>query len=143
MLERYRLACIEQPVAGGDVDGLIRVKQECGISVMADESLVTRDQAINLAARKACDLFNVRISKCGGIVRSLDIAAIARSHGIRVQVGALVGETAAQFCLRQAGTWRPFLPDIAYAEGSFGTKLLSEDIARRISRSGSLERRPY
>ena len=127
-LQPYRLACIEQPVAGDDVDGLIRVKQECGISVMADESLVTRDQAMNLAARKACDLFNVRISKCGGIVRSLDIAAIARSHGIRVQVGALVGETA---ILSAAGRHlAASLPDVAYAEGSFGTKLLSEDIAR-------------
>lgn len=127
-LQPYRLACIEQPVAGGDVDGLIRVKQECGISVMVDESLVTRDQAINLAARRACDLFNIRISKCGGIVRSLDIAAIARAHGIRVQVGAMVGETA---ILSAAGRHlAASLPDVAYAEGSFGTKLLSEDIVK-------------
>jgi len=134
-LEPYRLACIEQPVAGGDVDGLIRVKQECGISVMADESLVTRDQALNLAARRACDLFNVRISKCGGLVRSLDIAAIARAHGIRVQVGALVGETA---ILSAAGRHlAASLSDIAYAEGSFGTKLLSEDIAKEDLAFGS------
>jgi len=58
----------------------------------------------------------------------LDIAAIARAHGIRVQVGALVGETA---ILSAAGRHlAASLPDIAYAEGSFGTKLLSEDIAQ-------------
>jgi muconate cycloisomerase len=122
------LACIEQPVAGGDVDGMIRVRQESRIPVMADESLVTRDQALNLAARKACDLFNVRISKCGGIIRSLDITAIARAHGIGVQVGALVGETA---ILSAAGRHlAASLPNIAYAEGSFGTRLLFEDIAK-------------
>ncbi|TKB73393.1 MAG: dipeptide epimerase [Nitrospira sp.] len=126
-LEPYRLTGIEQPVAAGDIAGMCRVKRESGIPVAADESLVTRDHALNLARRQACDLFNIRISKCGGIARSLDIAAIARTYGIGMQVGAQVGETA---LLSAAGRHlAASLPEVAYVEGSFGTRLLSEDIA--------------
>ena len=126
-LAPYQLACVEQPVAAGDIEGLIRVKQSSGIPVMVDESLVTRDQALKLASVKACDLFNIRVSKCGGIVRSLDVATIAREHGVRVQVGAQVGETA---LLSAVGRHlAAFLPELAYAEGSFGARLLLEDIA--------------
>ena len=126
-LEPYRLTCVEQPVAADDIEGLIRIKQGSGIPVMVDESLVTGDQALNLVSRGACNLFNVRISKCGGIVRSLKIAAIAREHGVGVQVGAQVGETA---LLSVVGRHlAASLPELAYVEGSFGTRLLVEDIA--------------
>lgn len=122
----FKLRAIEQPVRADDLVGMKRVRDETGIAVMADESLVTAQQARSLIELGACDLFNIRISKCGGISGSLAIAKLAQQAGIKVQVGAQVGETG---ILSAAGrTLAAYLPDITFAEGSFGTWLLSEDI---------------
>lgn len=127
MLAPYRLASIEQPVAAGDIAGMKQVRAQCGIPVMADESLVTVEQARQLIAEQACDRFNIRLSKNGGITGSLAIAKLAQDAGIGIQVGAQVGETA---ILSAAGrTFAAHLPALVSAEGSFGTWLLSEDIS--------------
>lgn len=125
-LARFNLQSIEQPVAAGDLAGMKQVRDESGMAVMADESLVTLDQARRLIELKACDAFNIRLSKCGGIAGSLAIAGLARDAGIKIQVGAQVGETG---ILSAAGrTFAAHLPELAAAEGSFGTWLLAEDV---------------
>jgi muconate cycloisomerase len=126
LLAPFELALIEQPVAADDIAGMKQVRAQCGIPVMADESLVTVEQARRLIAAKACDLFNIRLSKNGGIAGSLAIAKLAEEAGIKIQVGAQVGETA---ILSAAGrTFAGHMSELACAEGSFGTWLLSEDI---------------
>jgi muconate cycloisomerase len=126
LLAPFKLAIIEQPVAADDIAGMKQVRAQCGIPVMADESLVTIEQARRLIAEKACDLFNIRLSKNGGIAGSLAIAKLADGAGIKIQVGAQVGETG---ILSAAGrTFAAHMSELACAEGSFGTWLLSEDI---------------
>ena len=125
-LARFKLLAIEQPVGAADLGGMKRVRDESGIAVMADESLVTLDQARRLIEFGACDYFNVRLSKNGGIAGSLAIAKLAQQAGIKMQVGAQVGETG---ILSAAGrTFAAHLPALAFAEGSFGTWLLAEDV---------------
>ena len=126
-LKPFNLQVIEQPVPAGDLAGMTKVRAESGLPVMADESLVTIEQARQLIDARACDYFNIRLSKCGGVTGSLVIAKLADQAGIKIQVGAQVGETA---ILSAAGrTFAAHLPALAFAEGSFGTWLLSEDIA--------------
>jgi L-Ala-D/L-Glu epimerase len=125
-LSRFKLQAIEQPVAAGDLAGMQQVREQGGIPVMADESLVTLEQARRLIELKAADYFNIRLSKCGGIAGSLTIARLAQDAGIKIQVGAQVGETG---ILSAAGrAFAAHLPALAWAEGSFGTWLLAEDV---------------
>jgi len=125
-LAPFDLTMIEQPVAADDIAGMKQVHSECTIPVMADESLVTLDQARRLIAENACDLFNIRLSKNGGITGSLAIARLAQEAGIKIQLGAQVGETG---ILSAAGrTFAAHMATLACAEGSFGTWLLTEDI---------------
>ena len=120
------MAAIEQPVPVKDLEGMKRVRAESGIPVMADESLVTLEQARQLIELGACDYFNIRLSKNGGITGSLAIAKLAHEAGIKIQVGAQVGETG---ILSAAGrTFAAYLPALEFAEGSFGTWLLAEDL---------------
>lgn len=126
LLAPFKLAVIEQPVAAADIAGMKQVRANCGLPVMADESLVTIDQARQLIAENACDLFNIRLSKNGGLAGSLAIAKLAEEAGIKIQVGAQVGETG---ILSAAGrTLAAHVPALTYVEGSFGTWLLTEDI---------------
>lgn len=123
-----RIEAAEQPIPRGSFRDLARVRENSPIPVMADESLVTFDDARKLIEFSACDLFNLRLSKCGGITGTLKLARLARQAGIRLQVGCQVGETA---ILSAAGRHvAAFLEDVDFVEGSYGNLLLTEDVSR-------------
>ena len=125
-LAAFKLQTIEQPVRAADLVGMKRVREQSGVPVMADESLVTIDQARRLIELGACDFFNIRLSKNGGVSGSLAIAKLAHEAGVKIQVGAQVGETG---ILSAAGRiFAAHLPELTFAEGSFGTWLLAEDV---------------
>jgi L-Ala-D/L-Glu epimerase len=126
-IQPFNIDSIEQPVARGDVAALAQVKKDSPIPVMADESLITEGDAAELIEKEACDLFNIRISKNGGIFRTLRLADMARAAGIGFQLGCQVGETA---ILSAAGRHvAAHLKDAKFVEGSYGELLLEEDIA--------------
>ncbi|OPY70147.1 MAG: L-Ala-D/L-Glu epimerase [Syntrophorhabdus sp. PtaU1.Bin050] len=126
-IQPLNIDSIEQPVPRGNVGTLAQVKINSPIPVMADESLVTEEDAIELVEKEACDLFNLRISKNGGIFRTVRLAEMARNAGMGFQLGCQVGETA---ILSAAGRHvAAHLSDAKFIEGSYGTLLLEEDIA--------------
>jgi muconate cycloisomerase len=61
---------------------------------MLDESLCSRRDAERAIAGGLCDLFNVRLSKCGGFLPSLRLVQLAGQHRLGCQLGCQVGETA-------------------------------------------------
>ncbi|MFC2076866.1 mandelate racemase/muconate lactonizing enzyme family protein [candidate division KSB1 bacterium] len=91
-IERYDMELIEQPIAASDFRGLKFVREHVGVPIMADESLVTSEDAIELVRLEAVDMFNIKLMKTGGIREGLRIAAIARAAGIPCMVGCM-GET--------------------------------------------------
>ena len=71
-------------------------------------------------------MFNIRLSKCGGLLASLEIAELARQSGISYQLGCQVGETG---ILSAAGRhFASCVDDVKYLEGSYAKFLLAEDI---------------
>lgn len=120
---------IEEPLQAGDVDGCTRVAQQSGVKVIADESLRLTRQLEALAEPSAW-IVNVRVSKMGGIVRSLDVVAAAARAGIDVIVGCQVGETS--LLTRAALAVIASAPGaVVGAEGAFGTHLLARDLTDR------------
>ena len=76
--------------------------------------------------RGACNAFNVRVSKCGGLLASMRIARIARRAGLDFVVGAQVGESG---LLSAAGRHlAAAIGSPRYVEGSGGSLLLKEDL---------------
>jgi muconate cycloisomerase len=127
-VEKFNIDSIEQPIKRGDVADLAFVKSNSSIPVMADESIVTLDDAKKLIDDNACDYFNLRISKCGGLYNTLAIADLSKQMGIKIQLGCLVGETA---ILSAAGRHvAAYLPEVKFVEGSYSTHLLVDDIAQ-------------
>jgi muconate cycloisomerase len=120
------LAGIEQPLPRGAEDKLPLLADICEIPLYHDESLVTLDDARRLVDLGVAGGFNIRISKCGGLMPSLRLAEFARRSGVAIQLGCMVGETS---ILSAAG--RRFLemvPGVAFAEGWFGKRLLIDDV---------------
>lgn len=72
-------------------------------------------------------IVNVRVSKMGGLLRSLALIDHARALGLRIVVGAQVGETSV--LTRMALTAAMHAGRHLYAqEGAFGTHLLQTDV---------------
>lgn len=89
-MAEHRVDYVEQPIAREDVAGLAALRDfMAGIPLMADESLVTLDDAYALARARAVDVFCIKLYKSGGLHRSKKIAALAEVAGIRLNVGGL------------------------------------------------------
>ncbi|WP_394827470.1 dipeptide epimerase [Pendulispora albinea] len=84
-----KLALLEQPVAGRDLDGLARVTAGTSIPVAADESLAGLSDAWTIARRGAAGVLNLKLSKFG-VAEALDIAAVGRAAGLGLMIGGMV-----------------------------------------------------
>ena len=127
-LAPYAIASAEQLIPRGDPAALAQVQAATSIPQIVDESLITLADAQALINAKACQGFNLRLSKCGGLAQTLEIARLADEANIFVQVGCQVGETAV---LSAAGRHLAAgLPQVKFVEGSYGKLLLSQDISR-------------
>jgi L-alanine-DL-glutamate epimerase-like enolase superfamily enzyme len=128
-------AGIEEPLAAGDLAGMMRLFRETGIPVILDESLLRVGQVAGLAEGIGWRI-NLRVSKLGGLLRSLDVLEAARDRDIPVIVGAQVGETS--LLTRAALTLAAAAGDLlAGQEGAFGTHLLSREICRPVLMFGA------
>jgi muconate cycloisomerase len=73
---------VEQPTPAWDTDALARLSALLRIPLMADESLRSDHDALILAARRAADVFSLKIGKSGGYLATQRIAAVAQAAGI-------------------------------------------------------------
>jgi L-Ala-D/L-Glu epimerase len=127
-LNDFGVDAAEQPIGRCHPEELAELRVNSPIPIVADESLVTLADARALIDARACDYFNLRLSKCGGIFRTLQMVRLAGSAGLRVQLGSHVGETA---ILSAAGRHvAAYLENVDFVEGSYGSLLLAEDISR-------------
>ena len=117
---------IEEPLRSGDLDGCRQIADGLGIKVILDESLARASQLHALNDPKRW-IINLRVSKMGGVIRSLDVAREAVSRNVGVIVGCHVGETG--LLARSALAVMQALDDqLVAAEGAFGTQLLRRDL---------------
>ncbi|MFN0199717.1 MAG: mandelate racemase/muconate lactonizing enzyme family protein [Planctomycetaceae bacterium] len=116
------ISCIEQPVPHEQIDGLAGIKGNSAIPIMLDESVCTLEELDTAIERNYCDLINLRISKCGGLINSCLLAAVAHQARLGYQLGCQVGETG---ILSAAGRHlAASLSGIRYFEGSYDRLLL-------------------
>lgn len=133
-LIKYGVRCVEQPLSPQAQSDFALLHAQLAMPIMVDESLVLPSQAQALIEQRSVDYFNIRVSKNGGLVPALRLAQLARKAGIAYQLGCMVGETA---ILSAAGRWfLSIVPNVEFAEGSYGTFLLSDDISTSPCRFG-------
>ncbi|MDG2390815.1 MAG: enolase C-terminal domain-like protein [Planctomycetaceae bacterium] len=122
--EQFQIVSIEQPLRHEAVNQLAKIRPELSIPIMLDESMCSLKDGQRAIDQGLCDLFNIRLSKCGGIVNSVKLAVMAQQAGLGFQLGSQVGETG---ILSAAG--RHFVTTIGgwlAAEGSFDNFLIKE-----------------
>jgi o-succinylbenzoate synthase len=89
-LERYDVEYCEQPVHYRDLNGLAEVRRKSPIPIMADESVHSTHDALEVTRLRAADMINIKLMKSGGIHEAKKIAAIAEAADIPCMVGCMV-----------------------------------------------------
>ena len=121
-LERFGITSVEQPVPHEQVTALTAVRRQTRVPIMLDESLCGPVDARRAVEAGTCDLFNLRLSKCGGFIPALRLAQFAVQHGLGYQLGCQVGETG---ILSAAGRhFATSVKGIRNLEGSFDRHLV-------------------
>jgi L-alanine-DL-glutamate epimerase-like enolase superfamily enzyme len=69
---------------------LPEVKKASPIPIMADECCGDEHDAERLIKIKACDYFNIKLGKSGGIFKGLKMVKLAEAANIHLQVGAFI-----------------------------------------------------
>lgn len=117
---------VEEPLKEQELGQLKELKALFDLPLIADESLITLADARNLAAGDRVDIFNIRLSKCGGLIPSAAIIEFALKKRIGYGLGSHVGESGV---LSAAGRW--FASSVAglkFVEGSYDRYLLKTNI---------------
>lgn len=124
----YDFFAIEEPLHVGDYAGCTAIHNNLDIPVILDESFLRVQQFDEILNQSGAWIINIRISKMGGIVRSLQVANLAKEHLIPIIVGAQVGESSilTRAALTVANT---FKNNLVGQEGAYGTHLLKNDVA--------------
>ncbi len=122
----HGISCIEQPLPHEQLSELRALRAHIDVPVMLDESLTSWQDAHEAIALRAGDLWNLRLSKCGGYIACLRLAALAQQHGLGYQLGCHPGETG---ILSAAGRhWAQSVRDIRYCEGSYDRHVLAANL---------------
>lgn len=118
---------LEEPLKPGSYDAMRKLQGRLGHRIILDESCRSRDDLENILRDPHRWIVNIRVSRMGGILRSLETARTVTDCGIPLIVGAQVGETSllTRAALTVANAFRPH---ILFQEGAFGTQLLAYDV---------------
>ncbi len=88
-LEAFGLECVEQPVAARDLTGMAEVAGAVGVPIMADESLLSLEDAMTLVRLGGAGMFHVKLVKAGGIRRAQEVIALAEAARIPYVLGQM------------------------------------------------------
>lgn len=126
-LEQFQISCIEEPLVAEEIENLPALSRKISTPLLLDESVYNLKQAAYFAekidARQL--IFNLKISKSGGLRGASHLHKFAKKHGIDCQLGCNVGETA---ILSSAGRIFAQTHELKYLEGSFAPFFMEADI---------------
>lgn len=87
-LEAAGVALFEQPTRRGDHRSMAEVRRRSGMPIMADESVFTMQDALELIRHQSADVFSLYPGKHGGIRATQHIAKAAEAAGIPCTIGS-------------------------------------------------------
>ncbi|UUV18795.1 dipeptide epimerase [Fusobacteria bacterium ZRK30] len=91
-IEEYGIVLdfVEQPVKADDIHGMIKVTSEVLSPILADESIFSPKDAIEVITRKAADIINIKLMKTGGISNALKIINICEIYDVPCMIGCML-----------------------------------------------------
>ena len=88
--EGLDIELVEQPVEAHDIDGMAEITRAVYTPILADESVFSPLDALEIIRRRAADLINIKLMKTGGIHQALKICDIASLYGVECMMGCML-----------------------------------------------------
>jgi len=86
--EKLNIVLFEQPTKRGDHPAMAELRARSGIPIMADESVFTPLDALEVIRHRAADIMSLYPGKHGGIRATQQIAKMAETAGIACTIGS-------------------------------------------------------
>lgn len=86
-IEDCQIEFIEQPTPAKNLRALKSVRRSSKIPIMADESALSSNDVLNLAANGIVDMVNLKLMKTGGVTGTMGAAAVAAAGNLPVMLG--------------------------------------------------------
>ncbi len=124
-MDKYGLEFMEQPLPKWDLDGLAELRRKSPTPLMADESLSDEHSCLDIIKRGAADIFSIKLTKSGGLLRARELYAIIRAAGLEAYIGCMLETSLGTATYLQFAALADALP---YGCELFGPLLLEGDI---------------
>ena len=89
-LKGIKIELIEQPVIAKDIMGLKEITEKSNIAILADEAVFTLEDAKKIIESKSADMINIKLMKCGGITKAVEILEYARKMKVKCMLGSML-----------------------------------------------------
>jgi muconate cycloisomerase len=125
ILAEIGVILIEQPVPAWNIQGMARLRRRSTVPLMADESVFSIHDMLDVARAGAADVVSLKLVKHGGLLAMHEVASVAWSAGIGLYGGCLLESSigAAAHLQVFAG-----LRDLAWGCEHFGPQILTGDL---------------
>ncbi len=90
VLKGYNIELIEQPVLAKDIKSLKRITEASSIPILADEATFTLEDVKRVVESKSADMINIKLMKCGGVTKAVEILEYARAKGVTCMLGSML-----------------------------------------------------
>jgi len=89
-LKDIKIELIEQPVHADDLEGLKTITEASSIPILADEATFTLSDVKKVMQSRSADMINIKLMKCGGVSRAIEILEYAREKNIVCMLGSML-----------------------------------------------------
>ncbi|MDT8338944.1 MAG: dipeptide epimerase [Sulfurimonas sp.] len=85
-----KIELIEQPVIASDLDSLKMLSELSHIPILADEAVFSLEDVKKVMESKSADMINIKLMKCGGVTKAIEILEYAREKKVTCMLGSML-----------------------------------------------------
>jgi L-alanine-DL-glutamate epimerase-like enolase superfamily enzyme len=85
-----KIELIEQPVVAQDLESLRFLTKATSINILADEAVFTLEDVKKVHTQRCADMINIKLMKCGGLSKAVEILDYARANSIKCMLGSML-----------------------------------------------------
>lgn len=86
----FEVELIEQPVIASDLEGLKKITTYSHIPILADEAAFNLEDVKKIVEQKSADMINIKLMKCGGVSKAIEILGYAREQKVPCMLGSML-----------------------------------------------------
>ena len=124
-LEELGVELFSQPIPRHHYRQMARLREMISIPLLVDESVEIPADVMLAAELGTGDLVNIKVAKCGGILKAKRMAAIAEGAGMDCLIGSMIEMGPGTACGAHVAV---STPNVTYASELVGPQLIAGDV---------------